>query len=241
MRRVFVVSILSFLSVFVYGQNDFKPEWNVGFGFGTTLSNISFERNPSSFNPDAALGSMLKTKNDLRYMGGISIRYISEKHLGMIAELNYSQQGWAQDLEDFNLENVGNDFEYKHYLDYIELPILTHIYWGNKTRFFINLGPKFGYLIGDSEKINESLANYLSSFPEENQPDLLGKVPDHKFDYGLLVGGGLELRSKIGHFALEGRYNLSLSDIYKSKKTEPFSRSANRVISVKLTYYTKLF
>ena len=63
----------------------------------------------------------------------------------------------------------------------------------------------------------------------------------NKFDYGLVGGLGFELRTGAGNFSLEGRYYMGFSDIYKSHKTDPFSRSANRVISIAATYYMKPF
>lgn len=229
MKRLLLFILTSIAVVGMTGQNKFQPEWNVGIGFGPTISSFSLE-------------PAIKTKSELRYHGGFAIRYISEKNLGLIGELNYSQQGWSQDFSKTKYATSG--FAHTHLLDYLEMPILSHIYFGNKVRFFVNLGPKVGLLISEKETISESLQSYLNSTDYDDrdfETAQYGKKVEYKFDYGLLFGGGLELRSKMGHFALEGRYYLGLSDIYNSKKGEPFARSANRVISVKLTYYTKLF
>lgn len=229
MRRFLVFSIFTIISVSLIGQNQFKPEWNVGIGFGPTISNLSLEPG-------------IRTKTEFQYHGGFAIRYISEKNLGLIGEINYSQQGWSEEFEK-DSKTAGKNYGHTHQLNYIEVPILTHIYFGNKARFFLNLGPKLSFLVSEKETISPSLAGYLNSTPEANRgfrSAHMQKDAERKFDYGLLVGGGLELRSGIGHFALEGRYYLGLGDIYKIKKGM-LDRSANRVISVKLTYYTKLF
>lgn len=224
--------LLPFLSIAITmsGQGKkFAPEWNVGVGFGPTFSSVDFETGTGI--------AQLSTKSTQQFFGGIAIRYVSEKNLGLIAELNYSQQGWEQDFKETP------QFSHKHTLNYLELPILTHIYFGNKVRFIFNIGPKLGFLISDSEKMNKSLEEYLASgaAPGYEPTYQYYHKAERKLDYGLTGGLGLEFRSKIGYFILEGRYNFGLGDIYNNSKSDYFSRSANRVFSAKLTYYVKLF
>lgn len=229
MRRFLIFLIFTITSVSLVGQNKFKPEWNIGLGFGPTIPSLSLE-------------PAIRTKSEFRYHGGLAIRYISEKNLGLIGEINYTQQGWSQEFEK-DTETVGKGYTHTHLLNYIEVPILTHIYFGNKVRFFFNLGPKMSFLVSEKETLSDQLAHYLDVTPQADrafQSAQFRKDAERKFDYGLLVGGGMEFRSGIGHFALEGRYYLGLGDIYKIDKGT-LDRSANRVISVKLTYYTKLF
>ena len=64
---------------------------------------------------------------------------------------------------------------------------------------------------------------------------------DKKFDWGLCGGPGLEIRTGVGYFLLEGRYYYALGDMYKSKKADIFPKSSARVLSVKLTYLLPLF
>ena len=40
----------------------------------------------------------------------------------------------------------------------------------------------------------------------------------------------------IGHFVLEGRYYYGVGDMYGNSKKDPFSRSANSTIHIKLAY-----
>lgn len=228
-KHIVLLLLLSFALTVSAQDKQFKPEWNIGVGFGPTLSSMSFET--------GTYVSNLNTKNKQQFFGGVAIRYLSEKNLGLIAELNYSQQGWEQDFKD------SPQFEHSHQLNYLELPILTHIYFGNKVRFIFNLGPKISFLLSDSEKMNQRLADYLASggFPETSPSYQYYHMAERKIDYGLMGGLGLELRTGIGSFALEGRYTFGLGDIYNNSKADYFTRSANRVISVKLTYYVKLF
>lgn len=216
-------------------QKDFKPYWNVGVGFGPTFSSADFARS------NASTGNAIPTKMMMQYAGGVAVRYMTEKHLGFIAELNVSQQGWEQNFKDEELKNLG--LEHSRKLTYVELPILTHIYFGDKVRFVVNLGPKISYLASQKEELNEALANYLASgeAPDRMVTHQYYNDVERKLDYGILGGLGMEFQTKLGNFMLEGRYYFGLADMYRNSKSDYFSRSANRVFSAKLTYYVKLF
>lgn len=232
-RRILIISLLinaSSIISMLFGQKEFKPEWNIGVGFGPTISSVDF-RNQR--------GTSVSTKSDIQYHGGIAVRYINEKNLGLIAELNYSQQGWKEDFKDKPITTA----KYTRTLNYLELPIMTHIYFGGKTRFFINLGPKLSFLINEKEDMNDDLRNYLAS-GNVNSLDITNQYyrkADKKVDYSILGGMGLEFHTGIGYFMLEGRYTFGLGDIFNNSKSDYFQRSANRVISARLTYYIKAF
>lgn len=230
-----IFSILLF-SAALYCQEEFKPYWNIGVGFGPTFSSVNFARS------SAAPGSAFSTKNLSQMHGGLAVRYISEKNLGFILELNYSQQGWEQ---NFSKDNILKNRGVKHSrkIDYVEMPFLTHIYFGKKLRFIINLGPKIGFIVSQKEELNKALADYLASGEVEEGmvTHQYYRKTDKNFDYGLLGGMGMEYQTPIGNFSLEGRYYFGLGDIYNNNKKDYFYRSANRVMSVRLTYYVKLF
>lgn len=239
-QRILTVLLISCISMAAQAQEKFVPEWNVGVGFGPTFSTLSLVATDRTQNID--------TKMIQQFQGGVSVRYIHEKNLGIIGELNFSQQGWSENIEDkitTNSQTGVSDtthFSNKHKLNYIELPLLTHIYFGGeKSRVFINLGPKFSYLVSESDEFENLPANGShgsNGLPVDNQ---YGRKVQKKFDYGIMAGLGFELRTKIGNFALEGRYSLGFGDIYNNRKSDAFSRSANRVLSARLTYYMKLF
>lgn len=231
---VFILIVLTF-STQLKGQSKFSPEWNIGIGAGPTFSYMSII--------PADPQKRVKTKMTLQYHGGVSVRYITENHLGLIAELNYSQLGWETQFDD------ESEFTHTHTLNYLEVPFLSHIYFGSdKVRCFVNLGPKIGFLIGENEKLNSALTEWLDSTDESiiakresEAVELYNKKADKKFDYGITAGLGMELRTGIGNFALEGRYYFGFGDIYNSRKKDVFSRSANRAISARLTYFIKTF
>ena len=182
------------------GQQPFSKELSLGISSGMTLSSIDF------------LPSM-KQNSHWTYNGGATARFISGKHVGIQGELNFSQRGWNK--------RMANDSTYSRTLNYLEIPLLTHFYIGNKVRFIIHLGPKFSYLL--SENAN---ANFTPNNTREYKPIA------NKIDYGLCGGGGLELRTSALNYIIEGRYYYGLSDLFPNGRGHDFMRSANRNISV---------
>lgn len=230
--RKFVM--LAAVAVFVlqgYSQStkpaDFKKKLYIGAGAGVVFSNVDFQPKVSQVNRQGIAG-------------GISVKYISENHLGLIGEISYTQRGWKEDFPN------NPDYGYNRMLNYIEMPLMTHIYFGRKLRFIINLGPQMGYLIGNSANmsaaLSQAVANAESSAATEEEKKQIGpqyKQIQRNLDYGLIGGLGLEFQSGIGSFNLEGRYYFGLGDMFNTSVADkdPFSRAASRVIYARLTYY----
>ena len=167
---------------------------------------------------------------------GVTMRYMSEKYFKMMCgvqmEINYSQRGWSEKIED------GSGNTYSRTMNYVEIPLLAHLAFGKDAlnrgvKFFINAGPQIGLLIGESESMENIDMNALT----DTQKAVYGDKIQNKFDYGIAGGGGIEFRTKkAGSFLLEGRYYFALSDFYSTTKKDYFSRAAHGTITVKLTY-----
>lgn len=192
-----------------------KRNFSIGVSGGVNFGNVDFS-------PRIKQGYLIGPQ------GGFTARYISEKYFSMIcgiqAEVNYSRRGWKEVIED------GSGDSYHRSMDYIEIPLLAHMAfgkeYGNGARFILNLGPQIGFLIGEKE------THAMPSILKEQY----GKAAENSFDYGLIGGGGVEIRTGIGHFLLEGRYYFGLSDFFNTTKKDYFSRSAHTYICGKITY-----
>lgn len=216
-----IIAVLILISFAVQAQrSSFRQELGVGASFGTNFSSVTFS-------------PKVKQGMQMGFSGGATVRWNTEANLGLQAELNFSQEGWSEQYDS------QPSYEYKRSIQYLELPFLTHIYFGSKRmKFFVNLGPKVGYAF--SEKTTSNLPDGFT--PEENSATEQHNMPiEKKFEWGLCGGPGMELRTGIGYFLLEGRYYYALGDIYNSRKEDYFSRSASQVISVKLTYLMPFF
>lgn len=195
----------------------------VGFNAGLNMSQVDFMPRIKQ-----------KSKNGISM--GVTARYMCEKYFKMMcaiqAEINYSQRGWKENIEDAS----GNT--YYRTMNYLEVPLLAHLAFGKDAldkgfKFFINMGPQFGLFLSEKEKMSD---NWDTSYRPNGVVQQYGKWVENKFDYGILGGLGLELSTKAGHFLLEGRYYYGLADFWGSTKKDEFSRSGHSYMGVKLTY-----
>lgn len=202
------------LPVLLSAQSAFQKEWAAGLSFGMDFASVSFS-------------PRVLTSMKMGYTGGGTLRWITEPHLGLQLEANFSQRGWQERFDQ------NPDYHYSRTINYVQIPFLTHIYFGgSRFRGFFNMGPQIGFALSESTDSNLNGEN-----PNANRPDTQHELAiQKKFDWGLCGGPGMELRTPIGYFLLEGRFNLSLSNIFNSHKEDTFSKSANQVITAKLTY-----
>lgn len=223
---VLTISFLSFSSLFAQ-KKVFDNELYIGIGGGAYASSVDFV--PS-----------IPQNQKIDLFGGISAKYITQNHLGLIIEANYSRRGWE---EEYDAES---DFSYNRTLNYIEVPFMTHIYFGDKTRFIINVGPQVSYLFNDKQDMSSALAADVEARQsvDPNAPIGVQYSPFdqlNKFDYGIVGGIGMTLQTGVGNFDLEGRYYFGLGDVFESRRSKNayFGRSAHRLFEAKLTYYIK--
>ncbi len=225
MRRI-VLLLTVFLGIMgAKAQTHYIPHVWVGGHAGMTMSEMSFS--PS------VRQSMVQGMT-----AGLSFRYAEERHVGLIAEFNISQRGWKEDFE-------GAPFSYSRRLTYMEIPVLTHIFFGSpKFKGFFNLGPVVGYMIGDNIKSDFDYAHpdQVPGFPLSNRStEQMAMEIKNKFDYGITAGAGCEFVVKRRHaFSLEARYYFGLGNIYPSSKKDTFSASRGTSIMVTLGYMFRL-
>lgn len=202
---------------------ELRDNFSVGVNAGMNLNNVSFVRTYA--------GPKIKQSGLMGFAGGVTARYISEKYFAMICglqmEFNYVQRGWKENIEE-------KENEYSRTMNYLEIPFLAHLAFGKErgARFFLNLGPQIAFLLSESEKYGGT----GEWDPSERTAEQYGKMAERKFDYGIVGGLGLELRTKAGNFLLEGRYYFGLSDFYNNSKKDFFSRSAHADIVGRITY-----
>lgn len=207
MKKSLIAIIIVLLTNLSTAQNKkFAPEMYLGINGGATGSMVYFK-------------PLVEQDYLMSYHGGLVVRYISEKHLGIQAELNYVQKGWQE------LNN-----KYAKRLDYVELPFMTHLYFGNNTRVYVNIGPKIGYLIHEQELLN---ATPISS-------DAQHQSIQNKFDYGFATGLGWLFNIKRQTFQIDTRANFSVSDIFSNERRDYFDNSKNINIALSLAWLFRI-
>lgn len=223
---IFILSLLAFCTGSYAQIEQPRSILELGFSGGLNLNRMEFQ---PSIRQHLAQGAN----------GGLNIRYTSEKYFSMICaaqlEVNFSQRGMTEDFDD------GTSNTYNRLINYIEVPFFAHVSWGREERgiqFFLNLGPQLGFFINESE-------SYEGEWETANRPitirPLYGKPLENKFDYGIAGGLGLEYKTQIGNFFIEGRYYYGLADIFGNSKTDDFGRSANTTITARIGYSIRIF
>lgn len=225
MNRIYTLLFFAFIlfSPVKAQLGEERSELSIGFNGGMNMSKVDFS-------------PRIKQKNQNGASFGITARYMCEKYFKMMcgiqAEINYSQRGWNEVIED------GSGNTYNRVMNYIELPLLAHLAFGKDSRtsgakFFVNLGPQFAYFISEKENMG---GDWDTSMRPNGVVYQYGKAVENKFDYGIVVGAGLEISTGIGHFLLEGRYYYGLGDFYHNTKKDEFGRSGQSYIGARFAY-----
>lgn len=206
-------------------QTHYEGQIYVGGKAGVTLSRVNF--NPTV--PQTMLPGMM--------VGG-TFRYVEERHFGIIVELNVEQRGWKEKFD-------GYDYSYQRKLTYIQLPVMTHIYFGShRFHGYFNAGPELGFMLASGTKSNFDYAHFesIEGFPSVNRStDQFNMKIDKRFDYGISAGLGMEWFKDNHHsFTLEGRFYYGLNDVFNNHKTDVFSGSNSMSIMVTLGYNYRL-
>ena len=223
-RLAFILAVLV-VTIAAHGQTHYEGTFAVGGKAGVTLSKVNF--NPTvqqTMLPGITAGAMF--------------RYIEEKHFGLIAELSLTQRGWKEAYDDA-------DYSYFHRFTYLELPIMTHIFFGNqRVKGFFNLGPEINVMIANGIKSNYEYkqAAETAYFIDNNlHTEQLTMDIHNKLDYGICGGAGMEVNlNNRNSLLLEGRFYYGLTDVFPSHKTDVFSSSNSMTIMVTLGYFYRL-
>lgn len=225
LRLAIVAMALMLSGLACVAQRHYQPHVHVGVHGGMSMSRQSFFPSVKETYLNGAIF-------------GLSFRYAEERHVGLMAELNVEQRGWKENFQD-------HPFEFQRRLTYIELPIMTHIFFGTRTfKGFFNLGPEVGYMIGDATKANfpyMNLPSGVAGFPANRRYEQMQMEVSNRFDYGITAGAGIEFIIKRNHsVTLEGRYYYGLGNIYPAAKKDIFSASRGSSIQITLGYLFRI-
>lgn len=224
-RLLFSLACLLFSTISFAQVGELRSNLAVGVNGGVNLSRVDFS-------------PTIKQELQPGLTGGVTLRYTTEKYFSLICaaqlEVNIAQRGWNELIED------GSNNSYHRTTNYIEIPFFAHLGWGKEERgvqCFVNAGPQFGLFLNDTE-----LYGFSEEYPwrPEMRPNNMniqyGKEVENRLEYGIAGGLGLELKTGIGNFIIEGRYFFGLSDMFGNSKADPFGRSANTTITGKISY-----
>ena len=205
-------------------QTHFDSRVDIGARGGVTFSTVMFK--PS-----------IMGKLGMGYTGGLTFRYTEENHFGLIAEVNLVQRGWAEKFEDL-------PYSYQRVLNYIEVPVMSHIYFGSRGKFFINAGPEIAYFIGDKIKSNFDYTDVsgLEGFNDKNRrTEQLTMNVSQKLDFGIVAGLGGEFSiNRRNSLALEARVFYGIGNVMPSGRQDTFTVSNQLSVAVTAGYWFRI-
>jgi hypothetical protein len=216
-KRVLLSFILLLFIICSYGQEPFKKKILIGIKGGGTTSQIRFYPSVDQLFYNG-------------YTGGVAFKIITERHVGIQAEVNYTQKGWR--------ELVSEGLEYSRRLNYIDIPFMTHVSLGKKRfGFFFNIGPSLSFLLSEEEMLNSEEL----TVSDIAGPGLYYSQPlDNKVDFQFTLGVGARLELKGGNaMELEARGYASLPNIFDTKKYT-YQSAQNQLATVTLSYLFSL-
>lgn len=220
-KTILLTALLAASCISAIAQTHYKASLYVGMKGGVELSKMFFNPN-------------VKQKFPMGATAGLTFRYIEEAHFGLQAEVNFAQRGWQYNFEEA-------PYSYRRTLNYIDIPVLAHIYFGRRGRFFFNAGPQVSFLLSDSYSANFDIYDFrsLPDFPKNDRTNSqFTAVPDHKLDYGICAGLGAEFNVASRHIvSVEARFYYGLGNLYKSEHAVMFRASNQMGIGVTAGYW----
>lgn len=225
MKRV-IFLIIIIISALQTGraQTHFDSRIDLGAHGGVTFSNVMFK-------------PAIISKFGMGYTAGVTFRYTEENHFGLIAEVNLVQRGWAEKFEDL-------PYKYQRILNYIEIPIMSHIYFGKRGKFFFNAGPEIAYYLGDKINTNFDIHD-TGSLPgfndKKRRVEQLTMDVSQKLDFGIVAGLGGEFSiNRKNSVTVEARVYYGIGNVMPSGRQETFSVSNQLSIGVTAGYWFRI-
>lgn len=162
--------------------------------------------------------------NDISYdEGEIETEGRAGLVLGVFAEINLTDNfavqpelAFMQKGYTYTLSGLAIDEEYRILTNYIDVPVLAKLKFGDQTGFYLQAGPQFGYAVAQSIEVGgEDRGVELTDNDNYNRGEITG-----------VVGAGISIAS----FFVDARYNLGLTSLQENDLV--FGDSYNRGLTL---------
>lgn len=219
-RLLLTVAGIAFVAV-AFAQDHFSSRVDIGARGGVTFSEVMFH-------------PAIMQKFGMGETMGVMVRYSEQNHLGLIAEVNFVQRGWAENFETL-------PYSYQRKLNYIEIPVMSHIYFGRRGKFFLNVGPEIAYYLGDKICSNFDIYN-TTDLPDFNskgrRTEQLTMEVSQKLDFGILAGLGGEFSiNRRNSISVEARLFYGIGNVMPSGRQDTFQSSNQLSVAATLGYW----
>jgi hypothetical protein len=179
-----LISFAMFTLTFAQAQDQDVLRTKVGFRLGVLTSKQDFQNGDFNQNVKSKLGA------DIALVADFPVGHI----VSISPEIHWLQKGAK--IEDL----TGTAGEIASTFNYLEVPVLFKLHFGDEAGFLLFAGPSAGYLLDGSDKDKDGNKNDIDlNFYKRTE-------------FGLHVGGGIAL----GPLVIDIRYIFGLSNIFDS-------------------------
>lgn len=185
---------------------------SIGIRGGKSLSRVNFA-------PSAPSQSLVDG-----YEGGVFLRYLNSRHLGVQVELNVSSQGW-------HIYPAVDSLAHQKQLQYIQLPLLSHVQLGRgRLTFVLQAGGFVAYTF--------SARDVAGPEAGVTAPVKYGGQALLPWQYGVLAAAGPAFRFGFGELQLEARFAQHLSNLLEAnlRQANDFDDSQQQIITFGLQW-----
>ena len=155
---------------------------------------------------EASYGISIQEKAHTALHAGLFLDSMLTQHLGLVAELNYTQFG-----QDYEYSYAGTTFDGSYSMSAIDVPLLMKIVVLPTGGFYVLAGPSVNFLLGDLEFEESGGGASVSG----------SQTPDNQIVWGAVGGIGYGFEMTHGVMNLEVRYGFNLTDAFDADKN-PF-------------------
>jgi hypothetical protein len=192
---------------------------------------------------------------------GVFAEFRLRPNFSLRAEVDYASQGGKWDgLQPVIIDLPGlvlppgvilyADFNNESILDYLEVPVLAELTWGERPRFFINAGPYIGLLVRAKTITSGMSTIYLDDsrtpllIPPDYQPlppfsfeaETDSKKDINDWSAGIAGGAGLAVPAGPGEIVLGVRFSLGLTNIQTDVETYGKNHTGALILTIGYAY-----
>lgn len=168
----------------------------------------------------------------------------------------YTELIWTQKGSEYEGAGVVNDplvgpintrEETDVSLNYLELPVLFRLKFGDMTKFYINAGPTFAYWLGGEVESEFDGQDFESDIDFEDRSNITGAETGtvlanedvNRFEVGGAIGAGTLIDMQMGKLNIDFRYGMGLTPFFEDNEGDA-DQWRNSVLSISLGYFFEL-
>lgn len=239
MKRIYLVIVVILFSVAAYGQTAVGIK--AGMNFSTMNHGEDFDEKFDNLDRPFQIGFNFGLGADL---------YVNET-FSLYTELMYTQKGDSYEgtgtaTNPTSGEQVQIFEETEITLNYLEVPLLARFKFGDMSKFYLNIGPTFGYWLGgnieyeyqrggDTEDIEDRIVfKDRNEVTDADRGNVLVNEDVNRFELGAALGTGVMLGEK---FNIDFRYTFGITGIHENGGFDQDETWKNNVLSFSIGYF----